>query len=271
VNALYLWIDLAVIAVPLVLSFDKRVAFYKTWRYFFPGLAVAAAIFLAWDVWFTDMGIWGFNDRYLVGIRFLGLPLEEWLFFLVVPYACIFLYETLRAYTDWNPSPSWLPRLNQFAGGFLAALAFVWRDQWYTTTAFALAAVLLAYHGFRKTPWMGRFWIWYAGILVPFLLTNGILTGTGLEEPIVWYNDAENLGLRIGTIPVEDSIYGMGLLLLTLTGMEHLRSARTRRVNASRAEALSSRSRADRASAESTVAPTPMHSQQPSSGAVSHS
>jgi hypothetical protein len=51
-----------------------------------------------------------------------------------------------------------------------------------------------------------------------------VLTGTWLPEPIVWYNDAENLGLRVGTIPVEDSVYGMGLLLLTLTGMEALRA-----------------------------------------------
>lgn len=242
-NALYLWLDLAVMAIPLLLSFDKRVSFYKTWRYFFPGLAVAATLFLVWDVWFTDMGIWGFNDRYLVGIRLFGLPLEEWLFFLAVPYACVFLYETMRAYTDWNPAPVWLPRANQVAAALLAAAAFVWRDQWYTVTAFGLAALLLAYHGARRTPWMGRFWIWYAAILLPFLLTNGILTGTGLEEPIVWYNDAENLGLRIGTIPVEDSIYGMALLLLTLTGMEHLRSARSRRASADAASRTAASSR----------------------------
>jgi lycopene cyclase domain-containing protein len=219
-------VDLAVFAVPFLLSFDKRVAFFRQWRYFFPALAVAAGVFLVWDVWFTEQGIWGFNDRYLVGIRFLGLPLEEWLFFLVVPYACIFLYETMRAYTNWNPSPAWLPRANQFAAGLLVVGAFIWRDQWYTLSAFALAAVLLAWHGARQSPWMGRFWIWFLACMVPFLITNGILTGTGLEEPIVWYNDAHNLGIRIGTIPVEDSIYGMGLLLLTLTGMEALRAKR---------------------------------------------
>ena len=43
---------------------------------------------------------------------------------------------------------------------------------------------------------------------------NGILTGSGIEEQVVWYNDSENLGKRLGTIPVEDILYGMTLILL---------------------------------------------------------
>ena len=43
---------------------------------------------------------------------------------------------------------------------------------------------------------------------------NGWLTGMFTEEPIVWYNDMQNMGLRLGTIPVEDLIYLLGYLLL---------------------------------------------------------
>ncbi|MEY3102927.1 MAG: hypothetical protein RL558_1204 [Bacteroidota bacterium] len=50
-------------------------------------------------------------------------------------------------------------------------------------------------------------------------MVNGILTGAFLAEPIVWYNDAENLELRIGTIPVEDALYGMLMMLIYTAGV----------------------------------------------------
>jgi lycopene cyclase domain-containing protein len=52
--------------------------------------------------------------------------------------------------------------------------------------------------------------------MLPFLMVNGVLTGSLIDAPIVWYNDAENLGIRIFTIPVEDVFYGMGLVLLNI-------------------------------------------------------
>lgn len=69
-----------------------------------------------------------------------------------------------------------------------------------------------------------RFYIAFLIILIPFFIVNGILTGTGLEEPVVWYNNAENLGIRLGTIPVEDIGYAFTLLFGNVLLIERFKS-----------------------------------------------
>jgi lycopene cyclase domain-containing protein len=66
----------------------------------------------------------------------------------------------------------------------------------------------------------------YLFILIPFLIVNGILTGSGIEEPVVWYNDNENLGVRVATIPVEDAFYGILLLVMNVSIFEWLQRKR---------------------------------------------
>ena len=64
------------------------------------------------------------------------------------------------------------------------------------------------------------YFITFLIILIPFLLVNGILTGSFIEEPVVFYNDNENLGIRLGTIPVEDVGYAFTMLLMSLILMK---------------------------------------------------
>ena len=94
-NSLYLWINILTLLFPLLLSFDKKVAFYKRWKYLFPAIAVTATFFLIWDEWFTQMHIWDFNAKYLMGYYMGHLPAEEVLFFFTVPYASIFIFEVI--------------------------------------------------------------------------------------------------------------------------------------------------------------------------------
>lgn len=57
----------------------------------------AAAAFLAWDVAAIAGGVWWYDPRYLTGIVLpLSVPLEEALFFLVVPVCAVLTFETVR-------------------------------------------------------------------------------------------------------------------------------------------------------------------------------
>lgn len=53
------------------------------------------AVFATWDVIATARGHWWFSDRFTTGARILALPVEEWLFFLVVPICALLTYEAL--------------------------------------------------------------------------------------------------------------------------------------------------------------------------------
>ena len=67
-----------------------------------------------------------------------------------------------------------------------------------------------------KSGWLSKFYITYLLLLLPFLIVNGLLTGTGLAGPVVWYSPAHIIGPRILTIPIEDVFYGMDLILLNV-------------------------------------------------------
>jgi lycopene cyclase domain-containing protein len=61
-----------------------------------------------------------------------------------------------------------------------------------------------------------NFFVTFILILIPFVAVNGILTGSLIQEEVVWYNNNENLGIRFLTIPIEDFGYGFSLILLSL-------------------------------------------------------
>lgn len=222
---IYLGLLLFTLSFPLVRSFEPRLRFWRTWPGLFTGIAVMCAVFIPWDIAFTRLGVWGFNPRYLAGPALWGLPLEEWSFFVVTPYACLFIHEALRHFVRRDVlGPVARPLLLVLAG-VLLLVGLLHLDRLYTSITFlGLAGMLLLLIVWLRVEWLGRFLLTYAVSFVPFSLVNGVLTGWLLQEPVVWYNDAQNLGLRLNTIPVEDSMYLMlYLLIVTLFHERHLK------------------------------------------------
>ena len=76
--------------------------------------------------------------------------------------------------------------------------------------------IILSVAYFVNLKLLSSFYITFLVMLIPFFIVNGILTGTGIQEEVVWYNDEENLGIRILTIPAEDILYAFSLILLNL-------------------------------------------------------
>ena len=218
----YFLILAASLAGPLALSFDKKVAFYKKWKAVFLAMVLPAIFYCVWDAIFTKMGIWFFSADKIVGLHIYNLPIEEVLFFFVIPYCCVFVYECVKTY---------FPKLQTtkqadyiiYAIGLVALLVGIFNLQrWYTaTTGIFLASFIFIFLLLRKylTSFNSKaFLVAYIIIQIPFLVVNGFLTAI----PVVTYNDAENLATRIYTIPVEDTFYGMLHIMMVIVGYEKL-------------------------------------------------
>ena len=220
----YLLILALSLAGPLLLSFDKKVAFYKKWKYVFPAMLLPALFYITWDAWFTSIHIWSFNPDYVTGVHILNLPIEEVLFFFVVPYCCSFIYECIRCYFP-AISTNLLSERILFATGvllFVAAVFFNHLQYTFYTTIFCAAFIFILFLLRRNIQSFNSaaFLIAFSVILIPFLIVNGFLT----SMPVVLYNNTENLSLRIFTIPVEDIFYGLLLVLMNIVIFEKLRS-----------------------------------------------
>lgn len=211
---LYLLVDLFTVLVPLIFSFHPKLNFYKNWKPFFTANIIVSSIFIAWDIFFTRHGVWGFNPDYISGVYFFNLPIEEILFFICIPYACVFTYHCINLFYAIN----WRGRTqNIFIGGLSLALlvaGIYFHEKLYTAATFSSLAAMLAFINFLGNgKSLGKLIFVYPLLLIPFFIVNGILTGTGLQQPVVWYNDSQNLGIRLFTIPVEDFFYGFELVL----------------------------------------------------------
>jgi len=215
--SLYLWLDLLAISVPFLVSFHPRVKLYKDWNALFLALLITLIPFIIWDIYFTYQGYWGFNEVYLSGLNFLYLPIEEWMFFICIPYACIF---THIAILEINPRLQLSEKLTKQISIVLLLLfgiLFLFNfNKAYTAVDMIFGLVILGWVYYKNLSLLRSFFITFLFMLIPFFIVNGILTGTGIEGNVVWYNDAQNLGIRLGTIPVEDTVYAFSMILMNL-------------------------------------------------------
>lgn len=218
---LYLLINIGSIFVPFIASFYPKHPFYKKWKNYFKANLIVALFFILWDVFFTKIGVWGFNDRYLLGIRIYNIPLEEVLFFFCIPYSSVFVYFSLIYLIKTNSLKNSQQFITLFFAICLGFIGLIFWDRLYTSVTFLLTSLFLFYNYFEKTDF-SKIYLSYIITLFFFFIVNGILTGSFIDEPVVWYNNRENLRIRIGTIPIEDMFYGFLMIATIIQLFERL-------------------------------------------------
>lgn len=222
---LYVLINLGAVSIPFIAGFDRRLRFDKQWKFLFPAMLLTMVIFIPWDMVKTSLGVWGFNPRYLLGIYIGNLPIEEWMFFIAIPYACLFTYHSLNYLVKKDYLVKYADRITFVLAIILLLIGLMNTGRLYTSVTFISTGVFLMFHRFVvKGDYMGRFYLMYLVTLIPFFIVNGLLTGSFIPEEVVFYDNTQNLGIRFGTIPIEDMVYGLLMLLMNVTWFEFLRN-----------------------------------------------
>lgn len=84
---------------PFILSFSKKMDFYKYPIRLTAALTIPFVLFNLWDIIVTARGHWSFNPLYTVGFKIFGLPIEEILFFIIIPFCGLFTWESVKYFT----------------------------------------------------------------------------------------------------------------------------------------------------------------------------
>jgi lycopene beta-cyclase len=94
-RATYLVLMAACLAVTLPLELVLRAGVYRRPRRWLAALVPVFVVFNLWDWVAIRRGHWSYSARYTTGVELGGLPLEELVFFLVVPTCALLTYQAV--------------------------------------------------------------------------------------------------------------------------------------------------------------------------------
>jgi lycopene cyclase domain-containing protein len=207
----YLIFNLIVLAGPLFFGAMKPFYFVSRWKYTLVPIIIPAIFFLIWDSIVT-YSHWYFNSKYILGITFINLPIEEILFFISVPFACLFTWEMIIRRAD-DKNIMWISKIRPYL--YLLVPIGVWffiSGKHYTGLAISFLGLAILLDQVLQTNliFQKRFYFYLFLVFMFTLIFNGYLTW----RPVVTYGVEYQMNFRIFTIPIEDFVYGTALIFM---------------------------------------------------------
>ena len=215
--------------IPFAFSFHHKVEFHKKFHIVIWSILITSIPFIIWDIIFVKNGIWGFNNNNTSNVYIYNLPIEELLFFFIIPFCCLYTKHLIDKFNisffkinNWN-------QINLTISISLLLIAFYFSNKQYTFYCLSLCSLLIVCeYIFIKSVDYNSFYTLFIIIMIPFTLVNGALTGLFFNEGIVWYNKNEILNLYLFTIPIEDIFYSYQLLFLNIIIYKNLEQKKTK-------------------------------------------
>jgi lycopene cyclase domain-containing protein len=212
----YIILDFLIILFPLLFTFKWKFKYYKFFKPLAASILIVATSYIIWDIIATSRKDWWFNDEFLLDFgKIFFLPIEEILFFIVVPFACIFIYENLVYFIKDKQLPfnKWF-YLTIAAIFIIVGIIFWYQD--YTILAMFSCALffILAPTLYPKMLKSRNYWFYIILSFIPFIIFNYLLTSlivVGYNPDAIWGGHGAWNG-RFITIPFEDFFYNYSML-----------------------------------------------------------
>lgn len=220
-NYLYLLILLVLAGITLFLFIKKSIVFIMEFKYMLPAVIFSGTIFIMLNIRFLQAGIIRFNENFLVGKNILNLPVEEWLFLLIISLFAFSVYILVNVKFEKFEKPNLFYIISILLLVGFATEAWFSRQKLVPFFVFFLLAIYLGYTLLRNRfkPHLTKFYISYLIVVVPFFLIKLVLNAL----PVILYNNDFTLGIRLAGIPVEQFANLFLLMLINITIFEYLR------------------------------------------------
>lgn len=216
----YLLFNLIVIAGPIACQFNRQIKPISYWRLKLLTSAIVMIPYIVWDVLVTGSH-WWFNAAYTLNFRLLGLPIEEWFFFITVPFGCLLVWETLPQANKATQMKSLrYVRLILYMMLLGGTLIFSMGKQYTGLVLLCFGLVGLTDRLLRVDLLLQpKTYLYLTVVFGLILVFNGYLTA----RPVVLYGEVYQIGYRFFSIPIEDFGYGFTLMLFNAILYEKFR------------------------------------------------
>ena len=220
-NYWYLLMLLILAGLTLFLVLKKALVFVMEIKYMLPAIIFSGAIFILFNSRLVETGIMEFNPNFLSGKTIYRLPIEEWLYLLMISLLSFAVYFLVSAKFERLEKINLMVGISVVLLLGIAYVAWTTRDKLIPFFISFLLSIYFAYTLFRKQfyPYLAKFYISYLIMAVPFLLIRAILNSL----PVSMYNNEHIFGIVLFNTPIEEFGYLFMLMLINITIFEYLR------------------------------------------------